>query len=130
MSYHRSSSHPFADPLPGSSPRAPLRSAPLFPLTDAPTALARTSPDGSPAVSRPAVIARLRAAGCVFAEDETELLIATARTPAELAVMVERRALGLPLEHVLGWAEFSGLRVAVDPGVFVPRRRTEFLPSA
>jgi release factor glutamine methyltransferase len=41
--------------------------------------------------------------------------------------MVERRAAGLPLEHVLGWAEFCGLRIAVDPGVFVPRRRTEFL---
>jgi len=41
--------------------------------------------------------------------------------------MVDRRAAGLPLEHVLGWAEFCGLRMAVDPGVFVPRRRTEFL---
>jgi release factor glutamine methyltransferase len=41
--------------------------------------------------------------------------------------MVGRRADGLPLEHVLGWAEFCGLRIAVDPGVFVPRRRTEFL---
>jgi len=41
--------------------------------------------------------------------------------------MVDRRAAGVPLEHVLGWAEFCGLRIAVDPGVFVPRRRTEFL---
>jgi release factor glutamine methyltransferase len=41
--------------------------------------------------------------------------------------MVDRRAVGLPLEHVLGWAEFCGQRIAVDPGVFVPRRRTEFL---
>jgi release factor glutamine methyltransferase len=73
------------------------------------------------------VIARLRAAGCVFAEDEARLLLDTARTPAELAGMVERRVAGLPLEHVLGWAEFAGRRVAVDPGVFVPRRRTELL---
>ena len=73
------------------------------------------------------IVARLRAAGCVFAEDEAQLLISTARTPAGLAAMVERRAAGLPLEHVLGWAEFCGLRMAVDPGVFVPRRRTEFL---
>ncbi|GAA4636033.1 putative protein N(5)-glutamine methyltransferase [Actinoallomurus vinaceus] len=73
------------------------------------------------------VVARLRAAGCVFAEDEARLLIDTARTPDELAAMVDRRVAGLPLEHVLGWAEFRGLRVAVDPGVFVPRRRTEFL---
>jgi release factor glutamine methyltransferase len=41
--------------------------------------------------------------------------------------MVDRRVSGLPLEQVIGWAEFSGLRIAVDPGVFVPRRRTEFL---
>jgi release factor glutamine methyltransferase len=73
------------------------------------------------------VVTRLRAAGCVFAEDEARLLIATARTPDELDAMVERRVAGLPLEQVLGWAEFCGLRIAVDPGVFVPRRRTEFL---
>ncbi|MFI5757748.1 putative protein N(5)-glutamine methyltransferase [Streptomyces sp. NPDC051569] len=73
------------------------------------------------------IVTRLRAAGCVFAEDEARLLISTARTPADLAAMVDRRVAGLPLEHVLGWAEFRGLRISVDPGVFVPRRRTEFL---
>jgi release factor glutamine methyltransferase len=82
----------------------------------------------SPSFSdRPAIVTRLRAAGCVFAEDEAQLLISAARTPADLAAMVDRRAAGLPLEHVLGWAEFCGLRIAVDPGVFVPRRRTQFL---
>jgi release factor glutamine methyltransferase len=75
------------------------------------------------------IVARLRAAGCVFAEDEARLLISTAPTPADLEVMVHRRAAGLPLEHVVGWAEFGGLRIAVDPGVFVPRRRSEFLVS-
>lgn len=34
---------------------------------------------------------------------------------------------GEPLEYILGWAEFCGLRIRVAPGVFVPRRRTEFL---
>ena len=76
---------------------------------------------------RAATVTRLRAAGCVFAEDEARLLISAAPTPAALAAMVDRRAAGQPLEHVLGWAEFCGLRIAVDPGVFVPRRRTEFL---
>ena len=76
---------------------------------------------------RAATVTRLRAAGCVFAEDEARLLISAARTPAALAAMVDRRAAGQPLEHVLGWAEFCGLRIAVDPGVFIPRRRTEFL---
>ncbi|MGW3434873.1 putative protein N(5)-glutamine methyltransferase [Streptomyces melanosporofaciens] len=78
-------------------------------------------------VTFPAVVSRLRAAGCVFAEDEARLILATARTPAGLLAMVDRRAAGLPLEHVLGWAEFRGLRISVDAGVFVPRRRTEFL---
>jgi release factor glutamine methyltransferase len=78
-------------------------------------------------VPDPVVVSRLRAAGCVFAEDEARLLISAARTPEELAVMVDRRVAGLPLEQVLGWAEFCGLRIAVGPGVFVPRRRTEFL---
>jgi release factor glutamine methyltransferase len=78
-------------------------------------------------VAEAPIVARLRAAGCVFAEDEARLLMATARSPGELSEMVERRAAGLPLEQVLGWAEFCGLRIAVDPGVFVPRRRTEFL---
>ncbi|QKG26839.1 putative protein N(5)-glutamine methyltransferase [Actinomadura verrucosospora] len=73
------------------------------------------------------VVSQLRAAGCVFAEDEAELILSTARTPQEAAAMVERRAAGLPLEHVVGWAAFRGLRIAVGPGVFVPRRRTEFL---
>ncbi|MCG5219972.1 putative protein N(5)-glutamine methyltransferase [Streptosporangium sp. KLBMP 9127] len=78
-------------------------------------------------LDRSSIVSTLRTAGCVFAEDEARLLIAGARTPADLAAMVERRVAGLPLEHVLGWAEFCGLRIAVDPGVFVPRRRTEFL---
>ncbi|MFF0578437.1 methyltransferase [Streptosporangium saharense] len=81
----------------------------------------------SPVSSLSTVVATLRAAGCVFAEDEADLLVSAARTPEELTLMVERRAHGLPLEHVLGWAEFCGLRIDVDPGVFVPRRRTEFL---
>ncbi|HJQ48554.1 MAG TPA: putative protein N(5)-glutamine methyltransferase [Amycolatopsis sp.] len=73
------------------------------------------------------IIDRLRAAGCVFAEDEARVLVSAAGTPAELADMVERRVAGMPLEYVVGWAEFAGLRIAVEPGVFVPRRRTEFL---
>ena len=73
------------------------------------------------------VVAELRAAGCVFAEDEAALLISAAQSPDDLVSMVGQRVSGLPLEHILGWVEFCGLRMAVDPGVFVPRRRTEFL---
>ncbi|MER5375624.1 putative protein N(5)-glutamine methyltransferase [Streptomyces sp. NPDC002553] len=84
-------------------------------------------PAPSPSSSRDAVVLALRAAGCVFAEDEAELILDAARTPDELTAMVERRAAGHPLEVVVGWAEFHGRRVIVEPGVFVPRRRTEFL---
>jgi release factor glutamine methyltransferase len=73
------------------------------------------------------IVSTLRAAGCVFAEDEARLLSDAASGPEELADLVARRVAGVPLEHVLGWASFCGMRVAVDPGVFVPRRRTELL---
>jgi release factor glutamine methyltransferase len=84
-------------------------------------------PADDTSAARSAVAARLRAAGCVYAEDEADLLISATRSEAELAVLVDQRAAGQPLEHVLGWAEFCGLRIAVDPAVFIPRRRTEFL---
>jgi release factor glutamine methyltransferase len=76
-----------------------------------------------------AVVARLRGAGCVFAEEEAAVLLSAARTREELDALVGRRAAGEPLEQVVGWAEFAGLRIVVDPGVFVPRRRSEFLVS-
>ena len=79
------------------------------------------------AVPERVVVERLRAAGCVFAEEEARLLLDEAQTPASLAAMVDARVAGLPLEQVLGHAEFCGLRIAVDLGVFVPRRRTELL---
>ncbi|MDV8147626.1 putative protein N(5)-glutamine methyltransferase [Arthrobacter sp. B10-11] len=72
-------------------------------------------------------VRRLRAAGCVFAEEEAGLLAGAAGSATELDAMIERRAAGLPLEHILGWADFCGLRIGVVTGVFVPRRRTEFL---
>ncbi|SEG99857.1 release factor glutamine methyltransferase [Nonomuraea solani] len=81
----------------------------------------------SSSVATSAIVTTLRAAGCVFAEDEAGLLVSTAATPEDLTAMVGRRVAGEPLEHVLGWAEFCGLRVVVEPGVFVPRPRTGFL---
>ncbi|RBY91824.1 putative protein N(5)-glutamine methyltransferase [Blastococcus sp. TBT05-19] len=80
-----------------------------------------------PAVPDDDVVRRLRAAGCVFAEDEALLLAGAASGAGALADLVERRVAGAPLEVLLGWAEFCGLRIAVAPGVFVPRRRTEVL---
>jgi release factor glutamine methyltransferase len=76
------------------------------------------------------VTARLRAAGCVFAEDEARLLLASGATDERLAQMVAERVAGRPLEQVLGWAEFCALRVRLLPGVFVPRQRSAALVAA
>ncbi|MCH5584810.1 putative protein N(5)-glutamine methyltransferase [Shimazuella sp. AN120528] len=75
----------------------------------------------------PTVAAQLRNAGCVFAEEEAKLLLEAAQDESGLIKMVQQRASGLPIEHVIGWSEFCGHRIAVDKGVFVPRKRTEFL---
>lgn len=74
-----------------------------------------------------ALVATLRTAGCVFAEEEARLLLGAADDGADLAALVARRVAGEPLELVLGWAELAGVRVAVAPGVFVPRRRSALL---
>jgi release factor glutamine methyltransferase len=71
------------------------------------------------------VVDELRAAGCVFAEDEARILLEAADT--DVAALLARRVGGEPLEHVIGWVAFAGDRLSVAPGVFVPRRRTELL---
>jgi release factor glutamine methyltransferase len=78
-------------------------------------------------VTESELIRRLRAAGCVFAEQEAALLREHALDDTELEALTERRVSGEPLEQILGWAEFDGHRFAVEPGVFVPRHRSEFL---
>ena len=70
---------------------------------------------------------RLAAAGCVFAEEEASILAEAAATAEELDAMVDRRAAGTPLEYVVGWTDFRGIRLAVDHGVFVPRARSGLL---
>lgn len=73
------------------------------------------------------LVERLRAAGCVFAEDEAAVLREAAALGGDLDVLAHARVAGMPLEHVVGWADFAGVRVPVDPGVFVPRPRSELL---
>lgn len=77
--------------------------------------------------ARADLVGTLRAAGCVFAEQEAGLLLETAESDDALATLVRRRVAGEPLEHLLGWVDFCGLRIAVTGGVFVPRRRSELL---
>ncbi len=74
-----------------------------------------------------AAVLALRAAGCVDAEDEAALIWETYADPAARASAVADRASGRPLEQVVGWARFGPVRVALAPGVFVPRRRAEAL---
>jgi release factor glutamine methyltransferase len=80
-----------------------------------------------PAADLDRVVRRLRAAGCVFADEEAELLVGAARSAGELEGLTARREAGEPLEQLVGWVEFCGLRLAVAPGVFVPRQRTALL---
>lgn len=73
------------------------------------------------------LVATLRAAGCVFAEDEAALLVDAAPPGPERDALVARRVAGEPLEHVLGCVEFDGATVLLGPGVFVPRQRSVLL---
>jgi release factor glutamine methyltransferase len=72
-------------------------------------------------------VGALRAAGCVYAEEEAAVLVQAAADRAALDAMVRRRSSGEPLELVVGYADFCGVRVRVRPGVFVPRVRSELL---
>ena len=47
-----------------------------------------------------------------------------------LEAMVERCAAGEPLQHVLGYTSFRGLRIQVSPAVMVPRPETEEVVGA
>ena len=73
------------------------------------------------------IVNKLRSAGCVFAEEEAQILVSEAQSLEDLLKKVEWRADGFPLEYVIGWAQFCGLRIEVERGVFVPRQRTQFL---
>ncbi|WP_258096754.1 peptide chain release factor N(5)-glutamine methyltransferase [Salinibacter sp. 10B] len=63
-------------------------------------------------------------------------LYARARTPVapdaaqEFRTMVERCLEGEPLQHVLGYTSFRGLRIDVSPAVMIPRPETEEVVEA
>jgi release factor glutamine methyltransferase len=78
-------------------------------------------------MDRRAVEERLRAAGCVAADAEADELLAAAPDGRTLEAWIERRETGEPLAWIVGATTFCGIRVAVDPGVFVPRAQTEEL---
>ncbi len=73
---------------------------------------------------------RLRAAGCVFAEQEAAELFAAAPDRARCEELLRRREAGEPLEQVVGQVVFGTLRLSVGAGVFVPRQRSLLLARA
>lgn len=85
------------------------------------------SPDPDPGTAPDPLAVRLRAAGCVFAQEEAAELRRTGLVGDALGALVARRVAGEPLEHVVGAVDFCGLRLRVGPGVFVPRQRTVLL---
>ena len=66
--------------------------------------------------------------GFVSATEEAAQLIERAAGKSELLdALVARRLTGEPLAWIVGGVEFCGLRVSVEPGVYVPRWQTEQL---
>lgn len=91
--------------------------------------------------------ARLAAAGLAHARHEVEWLLSrlVGTTPLQLYLQesslpketvehffsqISARASGVPLQYLLGEAEFFGERFAVAPGVFIPRPETEHVVEA
>jgi release factor glutamine methyltransferase len=89
--------------------------------------------------------AALRGAGVSTARNDAEWLLAgvldggrfdayllgdravPAGVAARYDALVRRRAAGEPLQQILGWEAFRGLRIRVTPDVLVPRPETELL---
>jgi release factor glutamine methyltransferase len=79
-------------------------------------------------IAREALATLLADAGFVAADEEAEELLARAGGDAELLdSIVQRRLTGEPLAWITGTAEFCGIEVRVDPGVYVPRWQSELL---
>jgi release factor glutamine methyltransferase len=74
------------------------------------------------------VVRALAVGGCIEPEVEAAALLEAARAGAgPIHELVARRLRGEPLAWIAGEVRFCGVRVRVDPGVFVPRPQTESL---
>ncbi|OYN96383.1 methylase [Enemella evansiae] len=77
---------------------------------------------------RAELITALRESGSVFAADELAALAqAAGDDESRLRALVDRRVTGEPIQYLVGYADFAGLRLRIEPGVFIPRPRTELL---
>jgi release factor glutamine methyltransferase len=79
-----------------------------------------------PQLDRNSVTRRLAEAGCIAPEAEAdELIRAAAGDQDVLDHLVDRRTRGEPIAWLTGELRFGGVRLAVAPGVYVPRPQTE-----
>lgn len=72
------------------------------------------------------VVAELAEGGCVAPAEETDALFqASSEGVGRIEDLVARRLSGEPLAWITGSVLFCGVRILVDPGVFVPRPHTQ-----
>jgi release factor glutamine methyltransferase len=76
----------------------------------------------------PQLAALLSSRGFIAAQEEAgELIAAAAASGKPLGELVDRRLTGEPLAWITGSVEFCGVRVRVEPRVYVPRWHTKQL---
>ena len=74
------------------------------------------------------VLHALAEGGCVAPGAEADALLrASSEGVGPIQELIARRLRGEPLPWIVGSVRFCGLRVRVDPGVFVPRPHTQAL---
>jgi release factor glutamine methyltransferase len=74
------------------------------------------------------VVSALAEAGCVAPHEEADaLFLARSEGVEPIEELVARRLHGEPLAWITGSVRFCGVRIHVDPGVFVPRPHTQAL---
>ena len=77
---------------------------------------------------RTGVVRALAEGGCVAPDAEAAALLgASSEGVGPIEELIARRLRGEPLAWITGWVRFCGIRIRVDPGVFVPRPHTETL---
>ena len=74
------------------------------------------------------VVHALAEGGCVAPQEEADALLrASSEGVGPVDELVARRLRGEPLAWIIGSVSFCGIRVGVDPGVYVPRPHTQAL---
>jgi release factor glutamine methyltransferase len=77
---------------------------------------------------RSRIVHALAEGGFVAPEEEADVLLrASIAGAGPIEELLARRLRGEPPAWITGWVRFCGVRVGVDPGVFVPRPHSEAL---